>query len=154
MKKLSEEEKNELVKYTKPLAQFLVFILPILSACLQYDLRNSFIPPHWMVFFAAVIGGGMGVIIEVIDRVYKMKVQDKYMEYQKKLDEYEDTIIEVKNTRDEAIVRREVAERDLMLNSMSYNESWITSNSTIDECNRMLDLLNKRKEVLEVGKEE
>ena len=135
IKRGDKMEEIDYKKYLKPLAQFLVIIMPGINSALQYDVQNSsMIPVHWSMVISMAIGAAMATIIEVLIRVFNIehaKNQEKLLTQDKTIELLEKDI-EIEK------IRRNGTEKDIMLNSAVFNEKWVKSNLKIEDLQRIL----------------
>lgn len=134
MKITKNETKQIFKKYTTPLVAFVVFMLPIVNSAIQIDLAGSTFPTHWRMVISAAFGGGIATLITLFKKLYELEKVD--------LDKQ---VAGLQRKVQENVLEREIAEKNLMLNSAMYNEEWLISNANAEDLQKIVDQIKKRK---------
>lgn len=106
-----------------PLAAAIIVAIPVFNAAVQIELMtNRDIPVHWALVAAVIIGIFLSAIVQIIKKVYEDLNLDLETEIKK-----------LKNEITLESLRRDIIERDLMLNSACLNENWLIKNATVEQ---------------------
>ena len=114
-----------------PLAIVAIVLLPLLETTLEIELMQSNMPIHWRFFIAAMIGGCLGALMEILRKVFNI---DKAKEAAKATDiqlMQERKIGKLNNDISNLRLQHQITERDIFLNAYKLTEEWNKINQEI-----------------------
>ena len=113
------------------IAGFALFMLPLVSQALQIELGTAeYIPIHWLFVIQAGIGAGIATIALILRDILKGHE-----------DLLNETITTLNHTIETNEFKRDISERDIIINSYRFNDEWLQQNKGILTAEKIVQTL-------------